>query len=593
MSESAGQFEELGRLAAALCDGQIALGGVERLEQLASQSDQARRYFLNYVQLHGELYWENAASASRQRLVGAEPLLGVCQTAGQSSVQDAGECGLAARPAGSARFAFLPRYARRGVRWFSTASAASLLISAVAGGMLLFLLAFWGLAVYQDWSRNHVQAPLSSPVARLTRTAQASWSGGEDVKPQGGELSAGEELDLRSGLAEITFDSGVRVILQGPARFELSTPRSGFLHRGSLTANMCGKSDSFTIRTPGATIVDRGTEFGVAVEDGGHSEVHVFAGVVEVRGGNVSTADAAPCEVRAGQAVRVLLGGADEVPQIHRIAAGGRDFFRTMPDSQLLAGSVAEMRALVADHPRLLHHYTFEGATREEKYRDRRGGLHLIEVVMCGGRGGGSLGCFARGVDVTSGAIRPYRGSVQGNTSGVGLQSDGAFHPPEALTVELLLSCDGFGNSRPGVISSAVATRADRRNCGFFVVALDKGRLAHLMDGHASWIDSDLLLVPGDWYYLASTFRSASTETTINTYVANLSRGERALRQVVKDRLAPGVPAASRLGIGKAFDANVAHCYPWAGTLDEVAIYDAVLDSKTLQEHLEALVGQP
>ena len=52
-----------------------------------------------------------------------------------------------------------------------------------------------------------------------------------------------------------------------------------------------------------------------------------------------------------------------------------------------------------------------------------------------------------------------------------------------------------------------------------------------------------------------------------------------------------GVPAASRLGIGKAFDWSVAHAYPWTGALDEVAVYDAVLDRDTLESHLDMLLG--
>jgi hypothetical protein len=139
----------------------------------------------------------------------------------------------------------------------------------------------------------------------------------------------------------------------------------------------------------------------------------------------------------------------------------------------------------------------------------------------------------------------------------------------------------------------AVSTRDDDRNCGFFVVAVDRGQLVHLMDGMAPWVEGEVEFIPGDWYYVASTFSVAEGTTTINSYAANLSRGERKLTWAVKNQVANGAAAPSRLGIGKGFNATVAHAYPWSGALDEVAIYNAVLDPATLEEHLQAILGQP
>jgi hypothetical protein len=159
------------------------------------------------------------------------------------------------------------------------------------------------------------------------------------------------------------------------------------------------------------------------------------------------------------------------------------------------------------------------------------------------------------------------------------------------MTVELLLRFSGSHGE--GKIHGAVATRESDRRCGFLVAAVDQGHLTHLLDGDSPWIegDEDFRFLPGEWYYLASTFRVEAGQTRINSYLANLSRGERKLTWTVKDRTASGVAPVSRLGIGKAFDAELAHAYPWAGDLDEVAIYDAVLTPATLQEHLRVIVG--
>jgi hypothetical protein len=122
-------------------------------------------------------------------------------------------------------------------------------------------------------------------------------------------------------------------------------------------------------------------------------------------------------------------------------------------------------------------------------------------------------------------------------------------------------------------------------------MAADEGRLVHLMDRDADWVEGDVEFIPGDWYYVASTFRVDSEQTVINSYVANLSREDPTLRRVVRDHVAAGAPAASRLGIGKGFAWNVANANPWSGSLDEVAIYDALLDQPTLKKHLRVLTG--
>jgi hypothetical protein len=138
-----------------------------------------------------------------------------------------------------------------------------------------------------------------------------------------------------------------------------------------------------------------------------------------------------------------------------------------------------------------------------------------------------------------------------------------------------------------------VATRDGQRECGFFLGAADEGHLVHLFDGDAEWIDGNLAFTPGEWYYVASTFRAADGQTTINTYAANLTLGEQKLSRVVVDAIAPGLPPPSRLGVGKGLDNTLAHAYPWPGRIDELAIYDAVLDEKTLAEHLKGLMNAP
>ncbi len=482
-----------------------------------------------------------------------------------------------------------PRLRVRRSLWLAGLLTAGLAVCLLVG------LGWWLTARHRPIAA--VNGSSSAPVARLTRLVAAQWVNDGRTRREGAALAAGETLPLAEGLAEIRFDHGARVILRGPAGFEIQSADGGLLRHGSLTARVGPSSAGFTIRTPDATIVDLGTEFGVAVGQSGLSEIEVFVGQVLVHPSPHAIRPRHPPKTSAwrtlqqGEAVRVCgaMGGHSGV--IEAIEPGKLRLARQLPALGL--GSVADLRRLVGGHPHLIHHYTFEGAAPDQQRQDRRGSLPLTEAVMHSGRGGGELGYAAEGFDATTQSIAPYRSPRLGNDCGVALETETAFQPPPAMTVELLLNFAGFSAEDRSPIAAALATRADERRCGFLLTVVGDGQLTHLMDSQASWVENegDFALIPGDWYYVASTFRVVSGKTVVNTYVANLSGGERTLSQVVKNQSAPGAPATSRLGIGKAFDANTAHAYPWSGRLDEIAIYNAVLSSATLAEHLQALAG--
>lgn len=116
--------------------------------------------------------------------------------------------------------------------------------------------------------------------ATLVDTRDCRW---KDPAGLGTEhrLSA-RMMDLESGVAIIEFDGGARLALQGPATLELIGPKAARLHRGNATVRCEDGLYSFSLLTPTSTVIDLGTEFGVAVEADGAAEVHVLDGEVEV-----------------------------------------------------------------------------------------------------------------------------------------------------------------------------------------------------------------------------------------------------------------------------------------------------------------------
>ncbi len=120
----------------------------------------------------------------------------------------------------------------------------------------------------------------TASVAVLTRGVNLAWDTGTPAPVPGSPLSPGW-LHLKSGLAQIEFYQGARVLIEGPAAFQLVSSGEAFCTSGKLSAHVPPQARGFRINTPTGTIVDLGTEFGLDLNNSG-AEVHVFKGEVEL-----------------------------------------------------------------------------------------------------------------------------------------------------------------------------------------------------------------------------------------------------------------------------------------------------------------------
>lgn len=118
-------------------------------------------------------------------------------------------------------------------------------------------------------------------------------------------LKQNQSLRLLSGYARIACDGGADVILQGPAEFTLESSDQLYLRSGVITANVPKRAIGFLVRTPGATIIDYGTTFGVTAHENGLTETHVFRGKVELRSGSDALVYDHALRLSAGQAGQV------------------------------------------------------------------------------------------------------------------------------------------------------------------------------------------------------------------------------------------------------------------------------------------------
>ena len=115
-------------------------------------------------------------------------------------------------------------------------------------------------------------------VGRLTAAKDMQWLG-SPLNP-GAHLRKGQKLELAKGFAEVTFDSGARIILEGVASLELNSAWDATLQRGTLKANVPPQAIGFRISNSAVEVVDLGTEF-TMIADAHGAEVLVLKGEVE------------------------------------------------------------------------------------------------------------------------------------------------------------------------------------------------------------------------------------------------------------------------------------------------------------------------
>ena len=136
-------------------------------------------------------------------------------------------------------------------------------------------------------------APRDTPqrnfVAKLTGTKDAVWTSARHQPAISSRLLSGQRLNLESGLIELHFKTGVRVVVAGPAELVLGgqdqgleQPNiAGFLKLGRLVAHVPASAVGFTIQTPTAIVTDLGTQFGVNVDAHGKMNLGVLNGSIE------------------------------------------------------------------------------------------------------------------------------------------------------------------------------------------------------------------------------------------------------------------------------------------------------------------------
>ena len=268
-------------------DGVLDEGGMQDLESHLRAQPDARRYFVRYARLHTDLYLEARARDAARRALERLEQMGEAA----SSVSDKPALGREHHRPGR-------NYRATVLRLFTAKRLA------IAAGLFLAVVTTVWL-VRGRFRPSRVAE--ESAIAWLVNAQDCTWS---DSGPTG-NLQSGTVLKIDRGLAEIRFQCGAHVILEGPCQAELKSGWCTQLVSGKLTARVPAEATGFEVESPHGTVVDLGTEFGVR-SDKGLTEVYVFKGKVEAHPHATPNAPAQP--VTEHHAAQITSGAVRPIP---------------------------------------------------------------------------------------------------------------------------------------------------------------------------------------------------------------------------------------------------------------------------------------
>jgi len=153
-------------------------------------------------------------------------------------------------------------------------SKKAVMVLLVSAALIVFAaLAFWSPGGAGSNGGNY---------ATVTDGVGVVWRSRE--RTMGSEVQRGEGLlAIKSGLLEITHRSGTRLLIEGPAEYEVTGPNSGRFERGKLVAEVPPGAEGFTVDSRDGRVVDIGTEFALEADpELGTIDVGVFRGEVKV-----------------------------------------------------------------------------------------------------------------------------------------------------------------------------------------------------------------------------------------------------------------------------------------------------------------------
>jgi hypothetical protein len=516
MSDSQNQRHEFDRLLSQLSDGRLGDEDVRRLGQILELDAALRRQYLDYCQMHALLRSEHGLLTSWS------------VTAGQHEEDQHVSL----------------RGGRRNRRLPLQLAAAAIFVAVAVG------VAFLNADRQHPPFRGAETAVLSKSVG-----AQFAYGvSGESAPAEGMQLRRGV-YELLNGLVEIEYRSGAVLVVRAPATFDLVDEACVRLEDGQLAAHVPKAAIGFRIETPGATVIDLGTDFAVQAVKDKESEVHVFHGAVLV---NLHGEKG-----RSPDLLRLVTGEAARVDYLTGMPSGidlnNQQFLRSLRED-----NSAYAQAILALNPVVYY--------RMEPTGD---GTRLVDTSTSGADATIHFARAAAPVWTAGrvGAALMLGGPAQGTYAAASQypQAEG-----DALTVVAWV----YARSRPRWASIAKNWAGGDEDHGQFHFGLfdDAGELeAHMVDGgHKEVVVRDKLPLPlNTWHHVAFVADGAE----LRLYRNGRQVDAKPYRTLHRDPRIKALAIGTKLNLSgdapEERDFNM-----WDGRLDELAIFNHALTAE-------------
>ena len=420
--------------------------------------------------------------------------------------------------------------------------------------------------------------PTGQPTARLIREVDAEWA--DQLHLQAGDRLGESLLRLRTGIVEIEFGNGARIVLEGPAALQIQSASEATLKRGMLSAIVPKRAIGFVIHTPETKVVDLGTEFGVQVDDDGLTEIHVFRGKVEAA---VARPGKRPVALRTDQAVRLEQKGGD----FHKIESYPEQFIRSLVSPELAVPDA--YRLAVQDSAPMLY-WDFEkteGGRVLNRIADRLHG-RIHGAILPAGPGNHVLECSQVDIDrapaaVLDGVLTPLDGKDE-----YSIEFWFYTHRTHHGTILSMLSMEGAKNknspNQAGFIELLPGrTIGQVRSLGsdsFKKIRFThRSKPSHSNAGNINTVSPRHYLTKR-WYHAVAVKEAAHLSVYLD--------GRRILTQ--SDKKTRPLPGDLWFEIGRLIEGKGRKARPFNGRIDEIAIYNRPLSPYEIKKH-HALMG--
>ncbi len=376
MNPTTSNSPEIRSLVEAVCDGIANDAQILHLQSLLRTSDETCYSYVELLKLDAELQW----------------LIGSRQESGAISNEFVPAPQKSRQPS-----VLFPPLVHSTIDYFSSGWPLAYLIATVLFGIGALVSSHTYVShstpgyerLAMTNARPAILEPKQDRVGRITGMVDCRWersseADGQSPNPQS-LVSLGDKFSLDAGLMEITYNTGAKVILQGPMTYEVER-NGGYLSIGKLAARLEkgeeGRGESkkkvasgqqlvasgqgpvtsesnsksrnpeipkspipnpFVIHTPTASITDLGTEFGIEVSKEGNTASHVFRGSVSLQPiSNSGTTSGREIILRENESAQLVRSAAKEgFPDVvvNRSAIDSTHFVRTIPRSPTRYGS--------------------------------------------------------------------------------------------------------------------------------------------------------------------------------------------------------------------------------------------------------------